>query len=232
MTTVEFALEKFQEKADPDVVRLKKERFGIVAKNSLGLYQKDIKEIAHNLPSDNVLALALFDSGIYEAKLLCRQLYRYQDITPVQMEAWVTTFENWEICDSFVMSFMAKTPHAVEKALEWSTREPEFEKRAGFVMMAAYGSADKKAPNEVFEQFFPVIQREATDERIYVKKAVNWALRNIGKRNQDLRQGAIATANQILQIDSKTAQWIAKNALKELESPTVKIQDYPRHLYR
>ncbi len=114
-------------------------------------------------------------------------LYDYRAITPELMEKWVQTFENWEICDSFCMSYFAKTPYAVEKALEWSAREPEFEKRAGFVMMTSYCTVDKTAGNEVFEQFLPVIAREATDEQLYVKKAVNWALRNVGKRNVDLR---------------------------------------------
>jgi 3-methyladenine DNA glycosylase AlkD len=130
------------------------------------------------------------------------------------------------------MGLFAKSKFAVSKVIEWSSRTREFEKRAAFTIIAAYCMADKKADNSVFEQFFPIIKREVTDDRIYVKKAVNWALRNIGKRNIDLNKKAIKTANEILEIEVKPAQWIAKNALKELQSEKINILDYPRKIYR
>lgn len=148
------------------------------------------------------------------------------------MEKWVVTFENWEICDSFCMRLFSKSKFAIPKILEWSKRKREFEKRAAFAILASYCMADKKSGNKVFEQFFPIIIREANDERIYVKKAINWALRNIGKRNIDLNKKAIKVANEILQMKSKSAKWIAKNALRELEKENVNILDYPREVYR
>lgn len=148
------------------------------------------------------------------------------------MDEWVVDFENWEVCDSFCMGFFVKSKHALSKASEWSKAENEFIKRAGFVIMAAYGFADKNSDNDVFEKFFEPIKRESYDDRIYVRKAVNWALRNIGKRNVDLQKRAVEVANSILLFDQKSAKWIAKNALRELKNSNVNILDYPRYLYR
>ena len=130
------------------------------------------------------------------------------------------------------MGLFAKSKFAISKAIEWTDRENEFEKRAGFTIIAAYCMADKKANNEIFEQFLPIINRHSTDDRIYVKKAVNWALRNIGKRNKDLNRKAIKVANDLIKLDNKTATWIAKDALKELQDEKVNILDYPREIYR
>ncbi len=218
--------------ANPDKVKLKEAKFGIVAKNSLGIYQKELKVLAKTIDQNDELALQLFDTGIYEARILCSKLFKSDSITEELMEKWVITFENWEVCDSFCMGFFARSDYALPKAIEWSTRKNEFEKRAGFVLMACYGFANKSAANKVFEQFFPIIKREAIDERLYVKKAVNWALRNIGKRNIDLNKKAIKVACQILKMNTKSANWIAKDALRELQKPDVNILDYPREKYR
>ncbi len=218
--------------ADPEKIAIKERKFGIKAKNALGIYQNDLKGLAKEIGCDNRLAIELFDTGIYEARILCSKIYDPKRITEEQMNHWVMTFENWEICDSFCMGFFAKSQHSLVKAFEWSGNEHEFIKRAGFVIMAAYGFADKTASNEAFESFFPVIEREVNDERIYVKKAINWALRNIGKRNVDLNKLAIVVAKRILANDSKSAKWIAKNAISELEKPDVSILDYPRLIYR
>lgn len=148
------------------------------------------------------------------------------------MDQWVITFENWEICDSFCMGFFAKSKYALPKAIEWSQSDQEFVKRAGFVIMASYGFADKHAENDVLEQFLPLIEREATDDRIYVKKAVNWALRNIGKRNVDLNTSSIKVAEKLALSNNKTTKWIGTNALKELRSESANILDYPRAIYR
>lgn len=217
--------------ADPDKISIKERKFGIHANNSLGIYHKELKALAKEIGQDNKLAVELFDTGIYEARILCSKIYDPECISEEQMDKWVAGFENWEICDSFCMGFFAKSKHALSKAYEWSEAESEFVKRAGFVIMAAYGFADKKADNKVFEQFLQPIEREAGDDRIYVKKAINWALRNIGKRNIDLQTRAIKAANHILATKSKSAKWIAKNALRELEKPGLNILDYPRHIY-
>jgi 3-methyladenine DNA glycosylase AlkD len=218
--------------ADPAKIDIKRRKFGISANNSLGIYHKELMTLAKEIGQDNKLALELYGTDIYEARILCSKIYDPDCISEKQMDMWVANFENWEICDSFCMGFFAKSTHALSKAKEWSEAEGEFVKRAGFVIMASYGFANKKSDNEVFEHFFTPIEREANDKRIYVKKAVNWALRNIGKRNIDLQKRAIEVAERILVRDSKSAKWIAMNALRELQSANVKILDYPRHIYR
>jgi len=230
--TYDEVIAQLQSMANPEKVVLKEKKFNIVSENSLGIYHKDLKVLAKEIGRDNELAVQLFDSGIYEARLLCSKLFKPKDVTEELMEKWVKTFENWEICDSFCMGLFAKNKLAVKKIQEWSLRQPEFERRATFATIAAYCMADKHADNEVFESFFSIIKKAANDDRIYVKKAVNWALRNIGKRNRDLNQSALSVAREILLIDSKAAQWIAKDALRELEKPNVRMSDYPRTIYR
>ena len=228
----EDVIKKLKDLQNLDKVKLKREKFAIVAQNSLGIYHQDLKIIAKELGHNNDLALQLFDSGIYEARILCSKMFKPADITEELMERWVQTFENWEICDSFCMGLFAKSAFARQKIGEWTLREGEFEKRAGFVIIAAYCMADKFADNEIFESFFPLIERESTDDRLYVKKAVNWALRNIGKRNPDLNTMAITVANNIVKLDSKSAKWIGKNALREFDKPTLNTLNYPRTLYK
>lgn len=217
---------------NPEKVIFKQKKFGIISNNSLGIYHKDLKVIAKDIGPNNKLALQLFDSGIYEARLLCSKIYKPKDVTEILMEKWVQTFENWEICDSFCMGLFSKSNFALAKILEWSERQPEFEKRAAFAILASYCMANKTSDNELFEQFFPIIKREANDNRLYVKKAVNWGLRSIGKRNIDLNRKAIEVANEILQYESKSAKWIAKNALTELQKENIRMSDYPRAIYR
>ncbi|MEK6616044.1 MAG: DNA alkylation repair protein [Bacteroidota bacterium] len=231
--TYEQIISLLKKLGDKDKIILKEKKFGIISNNSLGIYHNDLKEITKQIDKDNQpLAIKLFDSGIYEARILCCKLYNPKCLTEKVMENWVATFENWEICDTFCMGLFAKSKFAVSKAIEWTKREREFEKRAGFTIIASYCMADKKALNETFEQFFPIIIRESTDDRMYVKKSVNWALRNIGKRNKDLNKKAIKVANDINKLDNKTANWIAKDALKELQNDKVNILDYPREIYR
>ena len=225
-------IERLEALGNPEKIVIKEKKFGITARNSLGIYHKDLKQIAKETGKDNQLALDLYDTGIYEARLLCSKIYDPECISEEQMDKWAAEFENWEICDSFCMGFFTKSKHALSKASEWSKADHEFIKRAGFATMAAYGFADKKSANNVFIEFFTHIEREADDDRLYVKKAVNWALRNIGKRNIDLQSEAIEVANRIFETDSKSAKWIASNALRELTRSDVNILDYPRQLYR
>jgi len=230
--TVDQILNILRKEADPLKIEMKQSKFGVISNNALGIFHKDLKQLAKEIPKDDDLAIELFDSGIYEGRILCSKIYNPDKLSQELMNHWISTFENWEICDSFCMGQFAKSRHAVPMVIEWTSRTKEFEKRAGFATIAAYCMADKESGNETFEQFFPIIQRECKDERIYVKKAVNWALRNIGKRNIDLRSKAISVANNILQVDNKTAKWIASNALKELTRNKLRISDYPRKLYR
>ncbi|MBL4708827.1 MAG: DNA alkylation repair protein [Flavobacteriales bacterium] len=218
--------------ANPEKVLYKEQKFGVKSTNALGIYIKDLNVLAREIGKDESLAVQLFDSNIYEAKLLCSKIFRPKFLTNELAEKWLIHFTNWEICDSFSMGIIAKSPLAHSKILEWTQREKEFEKRAGFATMAAYCMADKKAANTIYINFFPLLMKASTDERLYVKKAVNWALRSIGKRNRDLNVAAIQLSKEIAQKENKTAQWIAKDALKELESKMLNVLDYPRNVYR
>ena len=228
----EEAIKELHQLASPDKVAFKKAKFGIVANNSLGIYHKDLKELAKKIGTDSNLAILLFDSGIYEARILCSKIFDPKEITNDLFEKWVVTFENWEICDSFCMGLFAKSKFAVTKILEWSEREKEFEKRAAFAILAAYCMADKNADNSVFIDFFPIIIRASNDDRLYVRKAVNWALRNIGKRNIDLHREVLVTAKNIIRLNTKSAKWIGSDAINQLTRARVNILDYPRVIYR
>jgi 3-methyladenine DNA glycosylase AlkD len=155
---------------------------------------------------------------VHEARLLASMIAEQDKLTEAQMEDWVKDFDSWDVCDQCCMNLLDKASLAFSKAVEWTSREEEFVKRAGFALMAALAFHDKKATNKDFSQFMPIIKRESTDERNFVKKAVNWALRQIGKRNLTLNKLAIKTAKEIQQIDSKPARWIAADALRELTS--------------
>jgi len=145
-----------------------------------------------------------------------------EEVTEEQMERWVRDFDSWDLCDQCCMNLIRRTENAHDKATEWSSREEEFVKRAGFALMATLAVHDKKARDEDFLKFMPAIERQSTDGRNYVKKAVNWALRQIGKRNINLNQEAVRLAEVIKEIDSKPAKWIASDALRELTSDAVR----------
>lgn len=212
-------------------VKKVKERFAITAENSHGIFLKDLDALAKQIGKDDALALRLFDTGIYEARLLTSKLYHPQNITEALMEKWVGVFENWEICDTFCMGFMGKSRFVLPKAFEWAECEREYQKRAGFVLMVAYAFTDKDASNETIRQFFPIMIKHASDERKYVMKGINWALRQVGKRNRDLHKEAIAVANEILAIGSKPARWIARDALRQLNGQKIHFKNYPKSVY-
>jgi 3-methyladenine DNA glycosylase AlkD len=225
-------LKELKNLSNHKIKEFKARKFGIQSDNSWGVYQKDLSVLAKRIGKNTQLGIELFDTNIYDAQLLCAKICRPEKISEELMEKWITFFNTWEICDSFCMQLFKFHPLAIEKSLQWCERKNEFEKRAGFVLMATYGFANKEADNEVFEQFFSQLIVHASDDRLYVKKAVNWALRQIGKRNIDLQKRAIETANEIIEQQSKSAQWIAKDALRELQSKKANILDYPRSVYR
>jgi 3-methyladenine DNA glycosylase AlkD len=199
-------------------------RFGIATDKAFGIKHPILKEIAREYRKDHELALELWASGYHEARLLATIIGDPKQITEKQAEAWVKQINSWDICDGFTGSLIDKTPFAYKKALEWVERKQEFVRRAGFALMAWLPVHDKKATDSKFNDFFPLIIQYSIDERNFVKKAVNWALRQLGKRNLALNRKAIATARQISKLDSKAARWIAKDAIKELESETVQAR--------
>lgn len=195
-------------------------RFGINTTNTLGLSMVIIRQIAKDIKKDHQLALDLWETGIHEAKILAGLIDDWKFVTEEQMEHWVAGFDSWDVCDQVVMNLFDKTPFAHGKAFEWAEREQEFVRRAGFALMASMAVHLKKAKDEYFEPIFEVIIKHSTDERNFVRKAVNWALRQIGKRNRELNKRAIETAEIIsTNINSKSARWIAADALKELIDP-------------
>ena len=194
-------------------------RFGITGNQALGIRMPVLRALARETGRNHALALRLWSTAVHEARLLAVLIADPRELTGALMDRWVGDFDSWDICDQACLSLFIKCPLAWEKAEEWTTRTGEFEKRAGFAMMAALAVHDKKAPDEKFIRFLPLIREYAADDRNFVKKAVSWALRQIGKRNRLLRDLAIQTARQIQAFDSRPARWIASDALRELNKP-------------
>ena len=199
-------------------------RFGINPKNTYGVSIPEIRDLAKEIGKDHKLAQQLWSSEIHEARIIACLIDRVEDVTEGQMEKWVKDFDSWDVCDQVCMNLFDKTKFAYSKAEEWSKRKEEFVKRAGFALIASLAVHDKKAKDEDFLKFFPIIKRGSTDERNFVKKAVNWALRQIGKRNKKLNKEAIKISMEIQKINSKSAKWIASDAIKELKAKASKLK--------
>ena len=206
--------------ANPEAVK-GMARFGISPKNSYGVSIPNLRKMAKEIGINHDLAERLWDSKIHEARILVSLIGDPKMVTEEQMEKWAKDFDSWDVCDQCCGNLFDKTRFAYKKAVEWSSREEEFVKRAGFVLMATLAVHDKKAVDEDFLKFFPLMIRGARDDRNFVKKAVNWALRQIGKKNLSLNKKAIKTAKKIKTIESKAAKWIATDAIRELESESV-----------
>ncbi|MEM4347264.1 MAG: DNA alkylation repair protein [Candidatus Altiarchaeota archaeon] len=196
-------------------------KYGITAERAYGVSIPNLRKIAKEIGKDHKLAQQLWKLNIRETRILASMIDDPVLVTEKQMEKWVKEFDYWEICDQICQNLFTYSKFAYQKAIEWSERDEEFVKRAGFALMAWLAFKDKKAKDEQFEVFFPIIKRESTDDRILVKKAVNWALRQIGKRNIALNTKAIETAKEIQKIESKSAKWIAQDAVKELTSNAI-----------
>lgn len=196
-------------------------RYGINPKDNLGVSIYILRPMAKKIGINHDLALKLWESGIHDARLLACFVDDPEKVTGKQMDLWANSFDSWDICDQACTSLFDKNALAWTKIFEWAKREEEFVRRAAFSLIAGLTVHDKKANDEKFEKFMPIIKKYSTDDRNYVKKAVNWALRNIGKRNINLNKKAIKTAEEILKTENKTARWIAKDAIKELKSEKI-----------
>jgi 3-methyladenine DNA glycosylase AlkD len=199
-------------------------RFGIDTGRAVGVTVTELRSFARDLGRDHELAAALWASGVHEARLLASLADEPDMVSEAQTEAWVADLDSWDVCDGVCGNLFDRTPFALDKAVEWSSREPEFEKRAAFALMASAAVHRKDLPDAAFASLLPVIRAQATDERNYVKKAVSWALRQIGKRSSGLNSRAVRTAEQIERIDSRAARWIARDALRELRSDAVQAR--------
>ena len=201
------------------------ERFGIVTPSSFGVSTAVLKQYAREIKkhaSDrHTLALELWGTGNYEARAIAFLIDDPKKVTPVQMEDWAADFDNWATVDGTCSYLFCRTPYAYEKAFEWPGRNEEFVKRAAFSLMAYLAVHDKRADDEKLASYLPVIERYSDDDRNFVRKAVNWALRQIGKRSLALNKLAIDTAERIKMQNTKPARWIASDALRELRSAKV-----------
>lgn len=196
-------------------------RFAVANDNALGVRAPVLKKLAREIGHDHGLAGELWATGIHEARALAFLIEEPEQVTEAQAERWLRDFDSWAICDGCCLYLFVYLPFAWRKVFEWSRREREFEKRAAFSLAAVLAVHDKAAHDENFLKLLPVIEREATDERNFVRKAVNWALRQIGKRNLKLNRAAIRSAKKIQKMDSRAARWIASDALRELTSEAV-----------
>jgi 3-methyladenine DNA glycosylase AlkD len=197
-------------------------RYGIVAKKAYGVPAPAMHAMAKKIRKNHELALKLWNTGVYDARILAALIDNPIELTEKQMDAWVKDFDNWAICDGCCIHLFRYTRFAWKKATAWSKRKEEFVKRAGFALFATLTVHDKKASDSKFAAVLPIIKRASADERNGVKKAVNWALRQIGKRNHALNKQAIQTATEIKMINSPAARWIANDALRELKSEAVR----------
>lgn len=196
-------------------------RFGITATKALGVSMTNLKQLAKRLGRNHELAAALWDTGRYEARMLATLIDEPERVTPAQMDRWCRDFDNWGICDTVCFALFDRTPHAWDKVEQWSRRSDEFVKRAAFALLWGLTVHDKRADDEPFAQGLLLVERAAGDERHFVKKAVNMALRAIGKRNPALHAVAVAVAQRLAASVQAAARWVGKDALRELTSPAV-----------
>jgi 3-methyladenine DNA glycosylase AlkD len=220
MASVKDVLDKVQSAARPEQLK-GMAKYGMAVEQRLGVSVPDMRKLAKEIGRDHKLALDLWRTGIAEARIVAALVGDPAKLTEEQMEVWVKDINSWDVCDQVCMNLFEKNQLAWKKIVDWSEREEEFVKRTAFSLIACLAWHDKKASDEKFIELLPVIIREATDERNFVKKAVNWALRNIGKRNLKLNKAAINAAKEIKRLDSKSARWIAADAIRELESAAI-----------
>jgi 3-methyladenine DNA glycosylase AlkD len=197
-------------------------RFGINVHNAFGVSTPAMRKLAASIKKDHALALQLWQTGIHEGRVVATMIDDPNLVTRQQMESWVRDFDSWDVCDQACMGLFSRISLGIEKAHEWSLRQEEFVKRAGFALMASLALGKKDVSEEQLAAFLPDIEREAGDERNFVKKAVNWALRQIGKKDLSLNKLAVETAVRIRKQDTKSARWIAADALRELTGEPVR----------
>ena len=213
-------IERLKSLSDPEAVQ-GMARFGIKPENTYGVSIPNLRSIAKKAGKDHALAQELWASDIHEARILASMVDDPRLVAEEQLEDWVKDFDSWDVCDQVCMNLFDKVPLGWRKVRDWSKREEEFVKRAAFALIACLAWHDKQAEDGQFIELLPIIVNGATDDRNFVKKAVNWALRHIGKRNLSLNQAALQTARKIQQLDSRAARWIAADAIRELSSEAV-----------
>jgi 3-methyladenine DNA glycosylase AlkD len=194
-------------------------RYAIPSDNAFGVSVATLKTLAKRLGRNHALAAALWDTGWYEARMLTPFVAEPAAVTPAQMDRWCSDFDSWAICDALCFHLFDRTPHAWRKVEQWARRREEFVKRAAFALLASLALHDKRAADEPFVQSLALIERAADDDRNFVKKAVNWALRAIGKRNPELHAAAVSVAQRLAESPNAAPRWVGKDALRDLASP-------------
>jgi len=218
--TVDEILDRLESLSDPEAAE-GMARYGIRATRVYGVSIPELRKMAREIGRSHDLARQLWMRDSRETRVLASMIDDPSKVTEAQLDRWTRDFDSWEVCDQCCMNLFEKTPFAYQKCIEWSSEEEEFVKRAGFVLMARLAVSDKRADDARFEPFLPIIKREADDGRNMVKKGVNWALRQIGKRNLALNAKALETAREMGKMDSRSARWIASDAIRELTSQAV-----------
>ncbi len=220
MVSVEEVVKRLESMSRPEN-REGMARFGIKTDRALGIPMPELRRLAKELKKNHELSLRLWDTGLHEARILASLIDDPGLVTEAQVESWASGFDSWDVCDQCCSNLFSRTRYAYGKAIAWSQDGREYVRRAGFTLMATLAVHDKSAPDGAFELFFPFIIKGSSDERNFVKKAVSWALRQIGKRSPELNCKAIAVAGQLHGAGSRSARWIASDALHELQSPRV-----------
>ena len=195
-------------------------RYGIVTSNAFGVRMSDMQQVAKRLGHNHALALALWETGNYEARIVAGFVAEPERVTPALMDRWCRDFDNWGICDTVCFKLFDRIPHAFGKVAQWVGRRDEFQKRAAFALLACLALHDKRADNKAFMQCLPLIEAAATDERNFVKKGVSWALRAIGGRNEELKSEAVALARRLSSAADRTSRWVGKDVLRALTKAT------------
>jgi 3-methyladenine DNA glycosylase AlkD len=221
MNPTKEILEKLKTKSRKDQLE-GMARFGINTNNRLGVSIPDIRRIAKEFGRNHEVALELWKTGYDDAKITAALVDDPDKVSEDQMDEWVKDFNSWDVCDQICMNLFDRSPYAWKKIFEWSKREKEFVKRAAFTLLACLAWHDKNAEDDKFLEYFPLIKKNVDDDRNYVKKAVSWSLRHIGKRNLNLHKHVLVFANDIKQIDSKTARWIGSDVIRDLHSESTK----------
>lgn len=217
---MEKIIKKLKSVARPDQLE-GMAKFGLAGKGRLGVSVPEMRKLAKEIGKDHDLAQKLWKAGFQETRILASMIDLPQQVTEKQMDAWVKDIDSWDVCDQLCGNLFDKTEFTRKKIIQWSENEEEFIKRTAFSLIAYVAVHDKKAPDDDFISLIPIIKKGSLDERNYVKKAVNWALRSIGKRNLSLNKIALEAAYQIRALDTKAARWVAADAIRELESDKV-----------
>ncbi len=216
MNNLDEVLQTLHNLADPSQLE-GMARFGMTTRSRLGLSMPQLRGLAKKIGINHPLALELWQTGLAEARILAGMTADPRQLTPEQADAWVQDLDSWDVCDQLCMNLLERVPYRVERINQWAAQDAEFVRRAAFALIACLAWHDRQAPDSFFTGLFPLIEQAAADPRNYVRKAVSWALRNIGKRNRYLNEQAVQLAEQIGQQETRSARWIAADVLRELQ---------------